>query len=386
MLLILLIFLILTLVFMFILIKRNMHIWIWNYLFGNWRSLSNPRRPIHIMFCYVDHFEPHHGKVNTDRAQARMRTWLERYPTLAQKYVDADGNHLKHTWFYPYDELDESELVQLNQLCKLGLGEVEFHLHHKDDTSHTLYDKIMSGLKVFNKHGIAVTEEGNVSYGFIHGNWSLDNSIVRKGENYCGVDDEISILKKTGCYADFTFPAYLEPSQPRLVNSIFYAVDDPHKPKSHNKGEISKVGIDDTKFDLLLIQGPMMLNWKRRKFGIFPNIEDGNIHKGNLFSKSKVDLWIKAGIRVKGKDDWIFVKIFTHGAPEKNYDAVLGKDAEELFDYLTQYYNDGEKYILHFVTAREMYNIVKAAENGEEDDPNLFRNYLIKSYRNTNKI
>ena len=197
------------------------------------------------------------------------------------------------------------------------------------------------------------------------------------------MNNEIQILKECGCYADFTFPAYLEQSQPRYVNNIFYATDDPHKPKSHHTGQQSKVGIDSDKYDLMLVQGPMLLNWKRRKLGFFPNIEDGNIHKGNVFDKSKINLWIKAGIHVQGKEDWIFVKIFTHGAPEKNYETVLGSDAERLFDYLTQKYNDGQNYILHFVTSREMYNIIKAAENNEQGNPNQFRDYLIKRYKNT---
>lgn len=366
-----------------LLYKRNMHLWLWDYLFGNWRKDSNENKPKHIIFCYVDHFEPHHGNVDDEKAQQRMQTWLQEYPVLAKKYTDADGNHLKHTWFYPYDELSEIELEQLNRLCKDGLGEVEFHLHHKNDTSETLKEKLLAGLEVFNKYGIAITEEEQITYGFIHGNWALDNSIQIKGQNFCGVNDEISLLKETGCYADFTFPAYLEQSQPRYVNNIFYATDDPGKPKSHHTGQQSKVGIDSDKYDLMLVQGPMLLNWKRRKLGFFPNIEDGNIHKGNVFDKSKIDLWIKAGIHVQGKEDWIFVKIFTHGAPEKNYETVLGSDAERLFDYLTQKYNDGQNYILHFVTSREMYNIIKAAEKGEQGNPNQFRDYLIKRYKNT---
>jgi len=367
-----------------LIVKRNIYIWLWDYLFGTWRKkVPNTQKTKHIMFCYVDHFEPHLGKVDDEIAQRRMETWLSEYPVLAKKYTDADGYFLKHTWFYPYDELSEIELEQLNQLCKEGLGEVEFHLHHKNDTSDSLKAKLKAGLKVFNKYGIAITEDDQITYGFIHGNWALDNSIKIKGNNFCGVNNEISLLKETGCYADFTFPAYLEQSQPKFVNNIFYAIDDPHKPKSYNKGIQSKVGIDSDMYDLMLVQGPLMLNWKRRKLGFFPNIEDGNIHKGNVFHKSKIDLWIKANIHVHGKKDWIFVKVFTHGASEKNYEQVLGHDAESLFDYLTQRYNDGENYILHFVTAREMYNIIRAAENNEKGDPNQYRDYLIKRYKNT---
>ena len=38
-------------------------------------------------------------------------------------------------------------------------------------------------------------------------------------------------------------------------------------------------------------------------------------------------------------------------------------------------YNDGENFILHYVTAREMVNILHAAEDGHGGKPNQFRNY-----------
>ena len=52
----------------------------------------------------------------------------------------------------------------------------------------------------------------------------------------CGVNDEIDILRETGCYADFTLPSSPSPTQTRKINSIYYAVDDPLEPKSHDWG------------------------------------------------------------------------------------------------------------------------------------------------------
>jgi hypothetical protein len=48
-------------------------------------------------------------------------------------------------------------------------------------------------------------------------------------------------------------------------------------------------------------------------------------------------------------------------------------------DYLESKYNDGENYVLHYVSAREMYNIAKAAEAGESGNPHQFRDYLVKA-------
>ena len=51
-----------------------------------------------------------------------------------------------------------------------------------------------------------------------------------------------------------------------------------------------------------------------------------------------------------------------------------------MFTYLEKKYNDGNNYILHYATARECYNIVKAAEAGMQGKPNEYRNFIIKPY------
>jgi hypothetical protein len=59
-------------------------------------------------------------------------------------------------------------------------------------------------------------------------------------------------------------------------------------------------------------------------------------------------------------------------------DTLLGKAVDDMYSYLEQNYNDGSRYLLHYVTAREMYNIVKAAEDGHAGNPNAYRDYILK--------
>ena len=92
--------------------------------------------------------------------------------------------------------------------------------------------------------------------------------------------------------------------------------------------------------------------------------------------------WIKSGIHVQGRPEWIFVKVFTHGALMQDHEAVLGKWADQMYSTLEEKYNNGFQYILHYVTAREAYNIAKAAEAGKGGDPNNYRNFLIPPYAN----
>ena len=61
--------------------------------------------------------------------------------------------------------------------------------------------------------------------------------------------------------------------------------------------------------------------------------------------------------------------------------AVLGDAMDQAFTYLETAYNDGSRYVLHYVTARELYNIIRAAEVGETGDPAEYRDYRIKPPR-----
>ncbi|MEW6003624.1 MAG: hypothetical protein AB1638_13395, partial [Nitrospirota bacterium] len=211
-----------------------------------------------------------------------------------------------------------------------------------------------------------------ILYGFIHGNWALDNS--RKDGRWCGVNNELRILRETGCYADFTMPSAPSETQTRKINSIYYAKDNPEEPKSHDTGVDVEAG-KAPYGDLMLIQGPLALDWKRRKWGMFPRIENSELSYSNPPTPERIDLWINQFIHIKGRPDWIFVKVFTHGAQEKNMNYLLYGGLEKMYAYLDEKYNNGKDYLLHYVSAWEMYNIIKAAEAGETGSPSEYKHY-----------
>lgn len=317
------------------------------------------------------------------KESARVHRWVSTYPKIAQRFEDSHGNHPKHTFFFPEEEYEYEHLEALSSICAQGMGEIEIHLHHDDDTSENLSKTLTKfAAKLHNEHGALALdpETGKPAYGFIHGNWVLDNSGT--DGKWCGVNDELQVLSETGCYADFTFPCAPHPAQPRQVNSIYYALDDPKEPKSHDTGRQLEVG-GSAWGDLLLITGPVHLNWRRRKYGVLPRIENADVRSSNPPTAQRVDLWVNAGIHIKGREDWIFVKVHTHGAPEKEAATLLGEPILEMHERLNKKYNDGANYSLHYVSAREMFNIAKAAEAGESGDPHSFRDYCLGPPVNT---
>jgi len=358
---------------------RNTHIWLIEYsLKGISKCFKDkPQEPIHIIFCICDHFEPLWNNADYKKGLNRVKTWVKRYPEVANKHCDSDGYSPKYSFFYPAEEYRPEYLDLLAELCHNGYGEVEIHLHHDNDTPENLRETLLRFKETLaNRHNLLSQHEGTkeIKYGFIHGNWALDNS--RRDGRWCGVNNELQILRETGCYADFTLPSAPSETQTRKINSIYYAKDDPERPKSHNKGIDVEVG-KEPYGDLMIIQGPLGLNWRNRKWGILPRIENGEITFENPPTPERIDQWVSQRIHVKGRENWIFVKIHTHGAQEKNMESLLGGYLDRLYSYLEERYNDGKDYFLHYVSPREMYNIIKAAEAGSSGNPGTFRNYLL---------
>lgn len=338
---------------------------------------ESPVGGVDLFLCVVDHFEPQVGQPTESVARERLEDWLRRYPQVAGRHRDSEGRVPPHGYFYPYDEYDEWEFTHLVEHCAEGWGEIELHLHHRDDTSDSLRAKFEGAIRLFHSQG-ALTKwpDGRPAYAFIHGNWALDNSRQDHGRNYCGVNNEITLLKETGCYADFTFPAWQHTAQPRQVNAIYYATDDPLRPKSYDYGQPVQVGRAATG-DLLLIAGPLVPYFRRSKFGPRLALDDSDLASYRRFSPERLDRWVRTGIHVEGRPDRIFIKLHCHGEADRNRNVLLGEDFEALFSDAEARYNDGKRYRLHYVTAREMFNIVKATEAGAEGEIEALRDWIL---------
>lgn len=357
--------------------KRNIIGWLLGYLRQDWRSPAPAGVTRHLMFCFVDHYEPGWASPTIATERARVARWVRDYPKLCADHRDADGRPPIHSFFYPEEEYREEHLDGLVELCRAGLGEIEIHLHHDNDTEAGLREKLQRFTRQLADRHDALPRDpvtGQIQWAFIHGNWALDNS--HPSGRGCGVNNELIILREEGCYADFTFPSAPDPCQTSTINRIYYATDDPDKPKSHDVGERVRVGGAPVG-DLMLIQGPLGLRWNSRKFGIFPRIENADVRTSCAPTPDRVDAWVKTGIHVEGRPEWVFVKVHTHGAQERDVDTLLGPVMGRAFSHLESRYNDGKDWKLHYVSAREVYNIVKAAEAGLDGNPGSYRDHVI---------
>jgi hypothetical protein len=360
--------------------EKRIFIWLPEYMKYEMERLSGnggQDATTDIMLFIADH---HEIKKNLKKEVE----FIKRLKNLSNKHEDSGGKKFQYTFFYVYDGFNPEVARTIVSACAEGYGDIELHWHMSNETSESYRKKLKDALEKFSEIGALTTIDGKTAFGFIHGNWNLDNTPSLNG-SVSGVTNEIELLRKEGCFADFTFPAFGTDAQPRTVNSIYYVLDDPQKPKSYDSGiplEVGKQKPDERLF--MIFQGPMFIGFRlsnlfsgRRPF----YIERGTIQDSDLPTPSRADGWVKHGVHIKGRPEWKFIKIHAHGAMHPN--AVLGDDMDKTLTYLEKNYNDGKKYRLHYVTAREAYNIVKAAEAGLTGNPEKYRDYLVKKYKYT---
>lgn len=354
---------------------RNVHRWLGGYALSSLRRLADEpgEGPRHLLVALCDHYEPHWNGVSDAQGWQRVSTWLERYPEMVSGLRDADGHAPRHSFFFPGEQYQPRYLDALAQLARRGFGEVEVHLHHDADDADKLQRDLLQFLKDYAEHGHLTRDaNGRLRYAFIHGNWCLANS--RHDGRWCGVDSELEVLFQTGCYADFTFPSAPDATQPGLVNQIYWPTGDPKRARAHEQGVRARVGhaMNDR---ILMVQGPLAL--ARRPGKLKLRIDSAALTANDPGTPSRLKTWISQGIQIEGRPEWLFVKLHTHGAPEAQAASLLGQPGRALHEVLTREYNDGERYVLHYVTAREMFNIARAGMDGRSGDPNQYRNYLL---------
>jgi hypothetical protein len=358
--------------------QRGLDRWLLPYLLqAPGRRAPGRGEDVHLLLCIADHFEPRHGRVDEATARARVRQWVEDYPRLLGRFRDADGRPPRHTFFYPVEQYDPAHLDALAELCRAGFGEVEVHLHHDGDTAEGLRRTLIEAVeRLAGRHGLLPWDRatGALAFGFAHGNWALDNA--RPDGRWCGVNNELDVLREAGCYADFTLPSAPSPTQTRTINSLYYATDDPLRPMSHDRGVA--VGSGPAPADaLMLIQGPLALDWGRRKWGLVPRIENGCIQGSQPADIRRLGMWLRARVQVPSRPDWFFVKLHTHGATEENRRVLLGEPMARFHEALARRAATDPAFHVHYVTAREMYNLTKAAEAGWEGPVAAARDFQL---------
>jgi hypothetical protein len=368
----------------------------WLLRYPLWRAAELARRVTdesertqHIIFVIANHFEPGWSADGTildlPTQQRRLEDWCEQARSIGEAVRDHDGTSFRHTNFYPAEQYHQPLLERMAALQAAGLGEVEIHLHHgveRPDTAENTRRVLLEfrdALAEEHKCLSRMNDDGQPMYAFVHGNWALANSA--RG-HCCGVDSEMQILAETGCYADLTLPSAPDVSQVARINAIYQCGHSLTEAKPHRAGPSIRVGNQP---ELpVIFTGPLIFDWGRRKKGLpVPRLDNGALTYRYPPTLERLNRWRAAHIGVRGRPEWVFIKLYCHGFFDEDQPAMIGEEMKRFLSEVLELAERTRRFTLHFASAREMFNIAMAAVDGRQGEPGLYRDYRLQQIMKT---
>lgn len=339
-------------------LPRHSEIWLAPYMADRARKYTGlGSRPLrHVWLVIADHFEPFWRNADLETARRRVEAWRRRWPEIAERIGGDDAARLPcYTFFYPEEQYRPELIDVLAEMASRRVADVEVHIHHDREGREQFIHRTGTFCQTLSgQHGLLRKVNGRVRFGFIHGNWALDNSLP--GGKFCGLDDEISVLRDLGCYADYTMPSGASPSQSRMVNTIYFCTDDPQKPKSYDSGTPVTEG-SNSSGDLLMIPGPLGLRWRGR---LLPRMETGEVAAYDPASEYRACRWLDLAPRI---GEHAFLKLYTHGCADANLNMLLDKGLSDVVQSVRGEAGRREAKV-HFVSAWQMYLVIEALNRG----------------------
>ena len=159
-------------------LPRHAEIWLLPYLKDRFRKRIRTAKPKRAWVAITDHYEPLGMGASVETALGRVAHWRDKWPRIADDAPrDAAGQRPQYSFFYPQEEYRRDLLDGIAEMVRLGVGDVEVHLHHDNEQRDSFIRKVTEFCRrLTDDHGLLRQQDGRTVFGFIHGNWALDNS------------------------------------------------------------------------------------------------------------------------------------------------------------------------------------------------------------------
>ena len=94
--------------------------------------------------------------------------------------------------------------------------------------------------------------------------------------------------------------------------------------------------------------------------------------------------WRGARIGIKGRPDWVFIKLYCHGFFVWDHDMMIGEPVRVFWSEVMELAERTGQFKLHFASARETFNMITAALDNQTGDPGRYRDYSLIQVMDSN--
>ena len=302
-----------------------------------------------------------------------MRAWLDGYPALAEPFRDADGRPPRHSFFFPGEEYRPGYLDALASLARRGLGEVELHLHHDGDTARRAAreDRRLPRACTTATATCRATPDGGCA----------TRSSTATGASPTPARTAAGAASTTSCRCCST-PAATPTSRSRPRPSVAAADRQPdllarRRPRAAARlgaGERARVG-EVRRDRILMIEGPLALALRPGRLLACAS----RTPRSPPTIRRRPRACAAGSARTstsRGGPSGCSSRCTPTARPRAGGGAARRRRAHAARRADARY-NDGKRWNLHYVTAREMFNIAIAAMDGKNGDPGAFRDHVL---------
>jgi hypothetical protein len=111
-------------------------------------------------------------------------------------------------------------------------------------------------------------------------------------------------------------------------------------------------------------------------------LDDGVLASNYKLDLSRLNRWAGTRVGVRGQPQWSFIKLYCHGFFKFDQDATIGPAVRRFWTQVLELAEKTGSFKVHFVSAREAFNIVTAAVEGKQGNPHQYRDYQLRLIMN----
>jgi hypothetical protein len=316
------------------------------------------------IFCLVCSF-------GTDSFDSELPCLLNSLDSVRLIHSDNFSSIPKLTLACPVLDWADSSVNEIAHICAQGLGEVELLFRAREFDQGSISSCLVTAsekllLNARHSPGARTSRFCILWDASIFGDSRLTSPSAAL----------VELLRDIGCLVDLSHPDNGCTFQPKPLNSIYTVAHYPPVPRPYNCP--SYVAANELPSGYLyVVDGPLDVVWNPRNGELLPRVVTGRIEAGDCPTHNDVSSWCDAGIHVTGRPGWIFVKLILETGANSQ-DVIESLDC--VFSACGSLFGNGSDSGVIFATAREMYNIVRAAEAGKNGSAAEYRDYLIPPY------